>query len=101
MTRIPRLLGRARGLAGRMRATLAPREPHGSSKAATIDLAAPATARDPFPHYEALRAGGPVQFLPRHDFWIVLGHNEVGSAFSRPTLFSNRPYAEVDAVLLA
>ena len=69
--------------------------------AATIDLASPAVARDPFPHYEQLRRKGPVQYLARHQAWIVLGHDEVQAAFMRPDLFSNRPYAEVDAVLLA
>ena len=69
--------------------------------AATIDLASPAVARDPFPHYEELRRKGPVQYLARHQAWIVLGHDEVQTAFMRPDLFSNRPYAEVDAVLLA
>lgn len=68
--------------------------------ASTIDLGSPAIARDPFPHYETLRAAGPVQFLARHDAWIVLGHDEVQSAFARPDVFSNTPYHDVDAVLL-
>lgn len=66
-----------------------------------IDLAAPGVALDPFPHYETLRRGGPVQFLEKHDAWIVLGHDEVQAAFSLPEVFSNRPYEDVDAVLLA
>ncbi|HEX6100129.1 MAG TPA: cytochrome P450 [Thermoanaerobaculia bacterium] len=66
-----------------------------------IDLAAPAVARDPFPHYEELRRRGPVQYLARHGAWIVLGYDEVQSAFAQPQVFSNRPYAEVDDVLLA
>lgn len=69
--------------------------------AATIDLTSPAVARDPFPHYETLRRDGTVQYLPRHDAWIVLGYDEVQSAFAQPQWFSNRPYAEVDTVLLA
>jgi cytochrome P450 len=72
-----------------------------SGHAATIDFDDPAIARDPFPHYEALRAAGPVQFLARHDAWIVLGHEELQTVFTRPDLFSNRPYEDVDAVLLA
>jgi cytochrome P450 len=66
-----------------------------------IDLAAPAVARDPFPHYEELRRRGSVQYLARHDAWIVLGYDEVQAAFAQPQVFSNRPYAEVDDVLLA
>lgn len=69
--------------------------------AATIDLRTPQVVRDPFPYYEALRQEGPVLFLPRHDYWIVLGHEAVRSAFARPEHFSNAPYRDVDAVLLA
>jgi cytochrome P450 len=69
--------------------------------AGTINLDDPAVADDPFPHYERLRAGGPVQFLRRHEAWIVLGHPELQTVFARPDLFSNRPYEDVDAVLLA
>jgi cytochrome P450 len=68
--------------------------------AATIDFNAPAIARDPFPHYDALRAAGPVQFLAKHHSWIVLGFEQVQWAFTRPDLFSNQPYVAVDAVLL-
>ena len=76
-----------------------PAEPPLSS--ATIDLRAPDVARDPFPRYEALRQEGSVLFLPRHDYWIVLSHEAVRSAFSRPEYFSNALYRNVDAVLLA
>lgn len=69
--------------------------------AAKIDLAAFEVARNPFPHYEALRRDGSVQYLVRHDAWIVLGYDDVQHAFAHPELFSNRPYAEVDEVLLA
>jgi cytochrome P450 len=69
--------------------------------AATIDLNAPEIGRHPFPYYDALRASGPVQFLARHDAWVVLGHHEAHWAFTRPDLFSSRPYESVDAVLLA
>ena len=65
-----------------------------------IDLDAPEIARDPFPHYDALRAAGRVQFLEHHGAWIVLGHDEVQWAFNHPDLLSNRPYEDVDAVLL-
>jgi cytochrome P450 len=69
--------------------------------AATIDLADAKVAADPYPHYEALRRSGPVHYLARHDFWIVLGYDAVKSAFDRPALFSNADYDDVDAVLLA
>lgn len=69
--------------------------------AATIDLRAPLVVGDPFPYYEALRREGSVLFLPCHDYWIVLGHEAVRSAFARPEHFSNAPYRDVDAVLLA
>jgi cytochrome P450 len=66
-----------------------------------VDLAAPDVARDPFPHYEKLRRAGAVQRLHKHDAWIVLGYEEVQYAFAHPEIFSNRPYSDVDAVLLA
>jgi len=66
-----------------------------------IDLSHPQVARDPFPHYEALRKVGPVHFLAHHGFWIVLGHEEVKSAFERPQSFSSAPYRDIDYVLLA
>lgn len=69
--------------------------------AATIDLAAPEIAADPFPHYEALRRSGPVHYLARHQYWIVLGYDAVKAAFDRPDLFSNADYDDVDRVLLA
>ena len=66
-----------------------------------VDLASPRIVIDPFPHYERLRRAGPVQYLSAHDFWIALGYDAVKEAFEQPTLFSNAPYSEVDAVLLA
>jgi cytochrome P450 len=67
---------------------------------ATVDLDAPEVARDPFPAYDALRAIGPVQFLPRHDAWFIFGYAELRAAFAMPQLLSNHPYEDVDAVLL-
>ncbi|HEX8119593.1 MAG TPA: cytochrome P450, partial [Pyrinomonadaceae bacterium] len=57
---------------------------------------------DPFPHYETLRALGPVHFLPRHGFWLVVGYEEVQAALTQPQLFSNRveEWQTVDRVLL-
>lgn len=69
--------------------------------AATLDLNEPAVAANPWPRYEALRRHGSVHYLPRHDFWVVLGYDEVKAAFDRPDLFSNAAYDDVDAVLLA
>jgi cytochrome P450 len=96
---------RSRRLVARVRRRLASLGRR-ASEAATLDVAAldlddAAIARDPLPHYEALRAVGTVHFLQRHRAWIVLGHDEVQGAFKRPEVFSNQPYADVDAVLLA
>jgi len=65
-----------------------------------LDLAAPECLRDPFAAYEILRRGGPVRYLPRQDFWIVLGHEEMRQVCSQPGVFSNSPYADIDAVLI-
>jgi cytochrome P450 len=66
-----------------------------------IDLGSPAVASNPFPVYEVLRKQGPVRFLPGHDFWLVLSYEAVKQALDRPDLFSNAPYRDIDAVLLA
>lgn len=91
----------AAALARRMRALLRRRAPVEVQSAATIDLRSPGIAADPFPHYETLRREGSVLFLPLNNCWIVLGHDAVRSAFARPEHFSNAPYRDVDAVLLA
>lgn len=72
-----------------------------SPAAAALNLDSADIARNPFPHYDALRAAGPVQFLPHHGAWFVLGHEEVQQAFLRVDALSNKPYEDVDAVLLA
>lgn len=69
--------------------------------ASALDLGDPRIAVDPWPHYEALRRRGAVHYLARHDFWMVVGYDEVKAAFDRPELFSNAVYDDVDAVLLA
>jgi cytochrome P450 len=66
-----------------------------------LDLAAPAVVRDPYGTYAALRRRGPIHYLRRHDLWLVVSHAAVKEAFERPDLFSNAPYAGIDAVLLA
>ena len=91
----------AAAVARRIRRLTKRRASPGTPLSATIDLRTPEIAHDPFPHYEALRREGPVLFLPRHDYWIVLGHEAVRSAFARPEHFSNASYRDVDAVLLA
>jgi cytochrome P450 len=98
MIDLERLFRRARGIARRMRLKVSAHP--AALTAETIDFDAFAVARDPYPYYEQLRRRGPIHFLPRHHAWIVLGHEEVQSVFSRPQLFSNRPYGMVDAVLL-
>lgn len=73
-----------------------------SPRAATsIDLGDADVAKDPFPHYEALRRFGPVLYLPRHEFWIVLGYEEAKQALKQHQIFSSSPYAPIDEVLLA
>lgn len=59
-------------------------------------------ARNPFPHYEALRQRGPVHFLPRQGFWLVVGFEEIQAALAQPLVFSNRvdPWQQVDRILL-
>src|SRR5687767_1366698 len=78
-----------------------PAEPGPLKSPADADLSAEHVLRNPFPTYEALRAFGPVVYLPRQQFWLVLGHDEMRHVFSRPDLFSNKPYEEVDSVLMA
>ncbi len=86
---------------GRLLRRSAPPAPaHGGALADRLDLSDPAVARDPFGQWEALRADGPVQHLPKSGGWIVLGYDEAREAMARPDLFSNAPYREVDAVLL-
>lgn len=69
--------------------------------AATVDLDSMVVASDPFPVYDLLRSSGSVHFLPRHEAWVVLGHDELRAAFTMPQFLSNQPYEDVDAVLLA
>lgn len=66
-----------------------------------IDLDAPEFARDPFPHFEALREFGPVHYLPRNGCWIVLGYKEAKQAFKHVREFSNAPYKHIDTTLLS
>jgi len=73
----------------------------GRQSPAELDFGQAAIARDPFPHYESLRRHGSVHFLPHHDAWIVLGYDDVHTAIRQPGVFSNRPYTDVDAILLA
>ncbi|HEX2061634.1 MAG TPA: hypothetical protein VHK90_12915, partial [Thermoanaerobaculia bacterium] len=101
MTLLVRAIRKALRVARRALGRRAPAAPAAALSAATIDLDAPAIAVDPFPAYDLLRASGPVHFLPRHDAWIVLGHEELRAAFTMPQLLSNQPYEDVDAVLLA
>lgn len=68
--------------------------------AAGVDLDLPAYLADPVSVYEQLRCGGPVQFLPRHSMWIVLGHQAMREAMSRPETFSHREYGNVDRLLI-
>ena len=94
-------LRRVAGLAGQLGRRASGRRVRRSGRPpAGLDFAQAAIARDPFPHYESLRRLGSVHFLPRHDAWMVLGYDEVQSAFRQPGVFSNFPYTDIDAVLL-
>ena len=75
----------------------------GTPVAATgaLDLTDPAIARDPYPHYQRLRAAGSVHFLRRENAWLLLGYEDVRHAFAHPELFSSAHYRDVDDVLLA
>lgn len=70
--------------------------------AETLDLSAPEVAANPFPFYRELRRGGPVHFLPRQGFWLVLDYEGVQRALARPQLFSSRApeWTVVDRILL-
>jgi cytochrome P450 len=70
------------------------------TEAATIRLDSAAVTRDPFAHYRALRIGGPVQFLALHEYWLVLGYEQVRAVLSQPQRFSSSLIAPVDPVLL-
>ena len=98
-TGLAALAGRARHIASRLGRKLSGRP---RPLAETLDLSAPEVAANPFPHYEELRRGGPVHFLPKHDFWLVIGYDEVHSALMQPQLFSSRveEWMTVDSVLL-
>jgi cytochrome P450 len=66
-----------------------------------IDLSAPEIASAPYEAYEQLRQRhGPIVYLERHKFWIVLGEAEVRHVFSRADLFSSDPYHGIDPVLV-
>lgn len=68
--------------------------------AADIDLNSPEVSSNPFPYYESLRRSGTVHYLPRHNFWIVLGYKEAKRALSKYQIFSSQSHAPIDAVLL-
>jgi cytochrome P450 len=79
--RAARLLARVRRLATRR----APR-PHDDGM---VDLTRPDVLHDPYPHYAALRERGPVHYLPRHDFWLVVGYDAVAAALKDTAHFSS------------
>jgi cytochrome P450 len=66
---------------------------------AEIDLQSPHLLRAPWSAYEAVRAHGEAVWLPRQGFWLVVGHDAVREALSRPDLFSSAPYRSIDPVL--
>ena len=57
---------------------------------------------DPFETYEELRRDGPVQWLPRYGYWLILGYDEVRRALNDAARFSSELHAltKIDPVLL-
>lgn len=89
-----RPIAAARSLQARPASPAPPREPN-------VDLEAPAILANPFPAYERLRSAGPVRFVPRQNFWIVLGYDAVKAALRDTEGLSNAAYARVGPVLMA
>jgi cytochrome P450 len=50
----------------------------------------PGAVRCPYPHYDALRAAGPVSFVPALDCWVVTGYAEIVRIARDPQTFSSR-----------
>lgn len=97
MTLLAMLRGRARRYAKAALKPVTSRLSAGPGRAGPVS---PQQRPPEFPHYESLRAGGPVHFLPDHDCWLVIGYEEVKSALAQPLLFSSRSVASIDPVLL-
>jgi cytochrome P450 len=51
------------------------------------DLFSPAARRNPYPVYDGLRGGGPVQVGPTR--WVLLDHDDVRAALADPASFSS------------
>ena len=47
-----------------------------------------------------LRKSGPVHFLPVHNFWAVLGYDEVDAVLKQPEIYSSSLLKEYDPILL-
>lgn len=71
-----------------------------SAPLAHHDLDPAAALAAPWPIYAAMRAQAPVNFLPQHNLWMVVGYDALIEAAGRPEDFSNSPYEYVDPVLI-
>lgn len=71
-----------------MAPTAAP-APAGTAPAYDADLYSDAVILDPFPHYAAMRALGPVVWLPRHGNYAITRHAEVREALRAWQAFSS------------
>ena len=55
-----------------------------------FDLFDPAIREDPYPHYAALRAQGPVLRVEPLKGWLVTGYDEVAEVLKNPALYSSK-----------
>lgn len=59
-----------------------------------IDLFDPGVVRDPYPHYEAVRAAGRVVWNERLQAWMVPGFEDCKTVLGDPSRFSNAQYRD-------
>jgi cytochrome P450 len=63
-----------------------------------FDPFSPEVVADPYPWYERLLQGGPVQWIPSRELWMVTGYDEVDSVMRDPGGYSSRlGYAALSA----
>lgn len=65
-----------------------------------LDITTLEFAQNPYPHYEALRASGPVQFLKNLNRFLVIGYKETIEILGNTETFPSAMNASFDPVLL-